>query len=205
MRSQRNEEKYLLYRKAYGNTINHFVENPSDINTLIIQRTIFYGIKTLITKPVSKDITKESIENKFKFITVINSLIGLLTPLEFMNLYPIEKDFKGHKWGMKDYFNTRDYINTLVVDEPIGDKVLEFLLEYTNQDIEVFNITSIICLSELRQLEGYPSIAEEWANDNEIKTHTLHIGSNGKEFLIDSTGKTIRTKKSKPRYLKLVK
>lgn len=207
MRNQRNEEKYNIYRKAYLKTLEQFTDitNIRD-KTMYIQKTIFYGVKSIVTKPEPKTITSEEIENNFQFISILKSIIGLLTPGDFMNIFPIEKEFKGHKWGMKDYFHTRDYINSLAAEEPIGEKALEFLWEYTNPDIESFNIHSMLCLSKLRQLEGYPSLAEEWADENGIKMHTMHTGSNGREFLIDKeTGKTMRLTKSKPRYLKLVK
>jgi len=54
--------------------------------------------------------------------------LGWLTPSEFMTISPIEKEYNGHKWGFKDYFYTRDYINTLDPSKPIGqEEALHFI------------------------------------------------------------------------------
>lgn len=206
MNRQNNDVKNYLYLKAWDRTLKEYTENLDIANKLIyIQRLIFYGVRTVITNPVREHTTREQAEWDFQFITIIKSLVGLLKPSEFMLLFPIKKDYDGHKWQTKDYFYTRDYINTLDPDEPIGEEVLMFLLEYTNKDIKIFNIKSMLSLSKLRQLDGHPSIAKEWADMNGIKTHTLHSGANGQEFYIDdTTGKTIKVKKKRPGHLRLI-
>ena len=60
-------------------------------------------------------------------------------------------------------------------------------------------------MSDLRRLEGYPSIASEWADMEGIKTMTLHEGVNGKDFFIDEQGKVIKINKNRPKHLKVVK
>lgn len=206
MRNQINEVKNYLYLKAWDRALKEYTENPDVANRIqYIQRLVFYGVKFVITSPGKEHTTREQAEQDFQFVSIIKSLVGLLRPVEFMQIFPIKKDFKGHKYEMKDYFYTRDYINTLDPNKPIGEEALMLLWEYTNKDIEIFNINSMLALSKLRQLDGYPSIANEWADMNEIKTHTLHTGVNGKEFFINDKGKTLRVTKKRPRYLKVVK
>lgn len=205
MKSQKNDVKNYLYLKAWDRILKEYTENPDIVNRILyIQKLIFYGVKFVITNPNREHTTREQAERDFQLISIIKSLVGLLTPGQFMNVFPIGKDFKGHKYEMKDYFYTRDYINTLDPNKPIGDEALMFLWEYTNIDIEIFNIKSVRTLSKLRQLDGYHSLGQEFADMTGIKTQTLHTGANGQEFFIDDKGKTVRVTKKRPRYLRLV-
>jgi hypothetical protein len=58
-------------------------------------------------------------------VQVILSSIGSLKPAELVNIFPIEKTYDGDRWGVKDYFYTRDYLNTLDPDKPIGENALD--------------------------------------------------------------------------------
>lgn len=195
-------DRYAIYLNAFTNTLQRYAENPEKYT----KQAIFYGVRVIISKPKQYNKTADDFLSDFQLIGVIEDLMSRLTPGEFMNLFPIEKDFNGHKWGMKDYFYTREYINTLEHEKPIGGKITEFLMEYSNKEIEEFIVKSILCLSRIRQLEGKPSLAEEWAADMGIKTYTMHTDSQGKQYLYDKeTGKTNPLKKPKPKYLKVVK
>ena len=205
--------KNHLYTQAWCRTVKQnpdldiACKNNSDkASQLILKRIIYYGVKAVNTKQGSDLVTREVADTDFQFISIIKDLMALLTPIEFIRIFPIDKDFRGNKWGWKDYFYTRDYINGLEQGKPIGGEILNFLWEYQNTDITEFNICSMEALSNLRKLDGLPSLAEEFADEMGLKTYTVHTDSKGREFLIDKdAGKTMRVKKSKPRYLKLVK
>ncbi|MDU5081990.1 hypothetical protein [uncultured Tissierella sp.] len=203
-----NEVKNYLYLKAWDRVLKEYTQNPDMVNRRkCIQKLVFYGVKYVVTNSVREDTTREQAELDFQLISIIKSLVGLLEPSEFVEMFPITKDYDGDKYQTKDYFYTRDYINTLDPNVPIGEKEdpLMFLWEYTNKDIENFNIKSMLALSKLRQFDGYPSIGQEFADIMGIKTQELHTGSNGQEFFINDKGKTVRMTKRRPRYLKVVK
>ena len=205
--------KNHLYTQAWCRTVKRspnldstWKDNTDMEARLSLKRIIFYGVKAVNTTPEPEHITREAAETNFQYISIIKDLMALLAPIEFMRIFPIDKDFRGNKWGWKDYFYTRDYINGLEQSNPIGKEILNFLWEYQNKDITEFNICSMEALSNLLKLDGLPSLAEEFAYEMGLKTYTMHTDSRGREFLIDKdTGKAIRTKKRKPRYLKLVK
>lgn len=121
MRTQKNPEKHYLYLKAFQNTAKAYSENQQQDPSPFIKKLIVYGIKAVNTKPEPKTLTHEEAISDFQFATVILDLIGTLTPGEFMNLFPIEKEYKGHRWQMKDYFYTMDYIKGLDPLKPIGE------------------------------------------------------------------------------------
>lgn len=194
--------RYSLYLNAFIRVIEQYEKSQEKH----IKQAVFYGVKVINLKPKEYSKTANDYLNDFQLIGAIKSLIAKLTPGEFINLFPIEKTFDGQKWGVKDFFYTKEYISSLEQEKPIGDKIDRFLMEYTNKDIEVFMVKSMICLSKMRQLQGQPSIAKEWADSVGLKTYTMHTDSKGKKFVFDSeTGKTNRIRKPLPKYLKVVK
>lgn len=191
--------KYDLYLNAYIRTIDNF-DPYEDNSTNTIKKLVFYGVRAIINKPKSPYLIKEEIEEDFKFISTIKTLMGALTPNEFITVFPIAKEYNGHKWGFKDYFYTRDYISKLNQDEPIGvDKeVLEFLFEYHNWEISMFVVTSMGCISDLNRLEGKPTFMDDFAEIMDVDTYTVYKDDKGNDFIIDD-GKTVKLEKPKPR------
>ena len=91
-------------------------------NKELIKKTVFNGVKMIITGQGEKLKNYDDTELQFQLISHIKSLIGCLTPGEFMQLFPIKKDFDGHKWQSKDYFYSRDYIEKLDPNIPIDEQ-----------------------------------------------------------------------------------
>lgn len=61
---------------------------------------------------------------------VHNMMVGVKIQ-DFLNIYPIKKTFDGDKYGEKDYYSSKQYIDTLlsVTDTFTEDNVAEFLME----------------------------------------------------------------------------
>ena len=202
-----NDYMYNLYLDSFIRTIKEFAEDPENKNsTDHVKRAILYGVKAINIKPKSDYLIREHIETEFNFINAITKLMGTLTPGEFMQVFPIEKDYKGHKYGAKDYFYTRDYINTLDPDKPIGpdDEILHFLWEYTNWEITEFVVASMECISNWNRLNGEPTLVDEIAGELGLELFTVHTDNLGNDFIIQD-GKTIKLGKPRPKHLKLVK
>src|SRR5699024_950574 len=142
-----NQGKYPLYLRAYIRTLQKRIqeqgEGKEDKNTLV--KVVFYGIKTAVLMPKSTNYDESYAE--FQSISALKDIIAKLTPNEFMNMFPVEKDFKGYKYGIKDYYSSMKYVNTLELNKPIGDNVLMFLGEYMNKDIHELFVRSVISLS----------------------------------------------------------
>lgn len=171
-----------------------------------IKKTAFYLVRYINTKPKLDYVTIEEVTSDLVFQHLVLSAIAQMTPKEFMNYFPIKKFYKGHKYGVKDYYTTKKMLSKFYMDEPIGDdKVIDFLWNYVNDDIENFIVNHMLTISQLRRFEGEPSLAEEIAKELGLKTYRLYQDSKGKKFLFDDeTGKTIRIKE-RPKHLKLIK
>jgi hypothetical protein len=200
--------KYDLYMNAYMRTINNF--SPyKDNGTDTIKKAVFYGVKAINVKPRKEYLIEKEIVNEFNFISGVKALMSVLTPNEFMRVFPIEKEYKGHKWGMKDYFYTRDYINTLDPNKPIGpdDEILHFLWEYHNWEITEFVVASMECISNYNYLHGKPTFMDDFAEIMDVDTYTVYKDDKGNNFIVDD-GKTVKLEKPKPRrprHLKVIK
>lgn len=192
---------YDLYLKAFIKVMQSRIVDELDKE--LIKKSVFYGAK--VVKGMPKATTYENAVGNFQFASAIKEFMGMLTPNEFVNIFPIEKDFKGHKYEMKDYFYTRDYINTLDQNEPIGEGITKFLWEYQNWDVTFFSIELMSLMSDIRRFEGKSSIAEEWAADNGIETFKRYQDNEGNEFLVNKQGKTQKLVKPRKKHLKLVK
>lgn len=189
--------EYDLYEGAYNRLLNRYQADTEMDARATVKKLLFLGIKKINAKPDKKHFTRQEIEFDFQEIELILACIGLLTPVEFMQIFPIDKDYKGHKWQSKDYFYTRDYIQKLPQNEAIGENVQHFLWEYMNTTISIFIVQLMESINNLRKLDGLPSLAEEWATKNSIKTYTSHTDQKGREFLID--GETSRSIRLKPK------
>lgn len=188
-----SNNKYLLYLNAFNRKItNDFQENVKDNH---FKQVIFYGVKLVNEIPKVKTYDDELAI--FQTISALKDLIKQLTPNEFMNMFPVEKDFKGYKYEMKDYYSSMEYVNTLDLNKPIGDNTLMLLGEYMNRDIHRFFVKSVISLSNLRQYEGHLSLMEEFiAADGHDTPNTFKNTKgeamyvrNGKPTLVEKTNK----------------
>ncbi|AZO96185.1 phage infection protein [Halocella sp. SP3-1] len=198
--------KYELYLNAYNKTLEGFDRDKCKDEDIIsiTKKLVLYGVKAINNKIKKEYNLPGELERRFEFIDITKDLMGTLTPKEFMNVFPIEKDYDGHKYGAKDYFYTRDYIQTLEQGEPIGEEILNFLWEYQNDEILEFSVEMMSCVSDLRRMRGKPSIMEEFAAKNGIKMYSMQTDDNGNEYLLDpETGKTARLQKK--RHLHIVK
>ncbi|EHD4919980.1 hypothetical protein JQ662_000222 [Listeria monocytogenes] len=114
------------------------------------KRYVFHAIKFigLLKKGTSKSRKLPNVlEDEYDFIIQVikevKEMISRMTPREFMNLFPIEKDFKGHKYETKDYFYTKDMIASIGENNLIGSSVDEFLWDYVNWEIRFYLLASM--------------------------------------------------------------
>ncbi|ACH42260.1 hypothetical protein ACS47_13265 [Bacillus cereus] len=166
-----------------------------------IRKIVYYGIKFVNQL---KDINSyEGLIAKFQLISWIKEVIGELTPREFMTIFPISKEYKGKKFGIKDYYSTMEAINEIGIDTKIGESVSEFLFNYHDwNDIFEFCVTSFTTMSEIKRKETGKGLTEEVFPD--LKTYTMCETGNKKILIDNETGQTSVVKQPRPRYLKII-
>ncbi|MED0665677.1 hypothetical protein P4T04_05015 [Bacillus badius] len=197
MRTKR-QDKYPLYLNAFINAVKGYKDSAEQDAT----KVILYGVKLINSKPEVEGYNETL--SDFHLASAIKEMMGELTPAQFMKIFPIEKDFKGHKWEMKDYFYTMDYIKTMDANKPIGESILEFLWEYTNWDITNFNVQVMCYLSALRRHEGHLNMMEEFMASQGMDTPNTFKNNKGQALYVRN-GKPVKIEQSKPVHLKLIK
>ncbi|HBX47658.1 MAG TPA: hypothetical protein DEF85_02060 [Clostridiaceae bacterium] len=182
---------YNIYVNAFDREMNKnkddFPEKPDNINKLIT-----YGIRIINLEP-EQEVTLDKLEAKFGLMEMINYFIGQLKPQELMSLYPIEKTYDGDKHEMKDYFYTKKFMDSLPQNKPINpDSILEVLWEYMNTELRIYTVNYTSTMDKLAMANGEKGAMEQFLDDTGIGTYTMHEDSNGKKYIVDSTGKTRR-------------
>lgn len=190
-----------LYADAIIRTLERLKAAPEDKQENL--RAIFYGVK-LIGVTDNRHLSAEGAYNRFWMIESIKARMNSITPRELMQLFPVKKEYKGHKWGSKDYFYTMDVLRQHGLDKPLGGAVDDLLWNYMNSDIGEFVVASIGAMDELRRHSGEQSLIEEFAEKNGMKlpTYTMSKDRKGRRWLTDNeTGERQRVKVKRPKYL----
>ena len=143
-------------------------------------------------------------------------LLAQLSPEEIAVHFPPTKDFDGHKYEMKDYFSSKYAIEHAGGSKVLGDEdaALNFVYEYQNKDLDRFAITGILLVDAIRDLQGQPSVMEEFIKDQkERESHIPKLyhtckGSDGTELFFDEKGNYLgkaEKKKRRPSWIKLAR
>ncbi|PEH48931.1 hypothetical protein [Enterococcus faecium] len=156
--------KRNLWHRALEKALNRLDDDRTTKTK--IKQIVFYGVKCYGRWNDSKGI---ELKSKMGEIFQIIELIEALTPREFMQIFPLAKDYDGQRWETKDYFYTMDYLEMLGMDEPIGENVFEFLMEYWNTDVMLFTLKATSGLSAVYEEQTGIGIFEEFLRNQGIE------------------------------------
>ncbi|HDR5665656.1 hypothetical protein [Bacillus anthracis] len=197
-----------IYLGAFMNAVNELKKQDEETRSLskdTYKKAIFYGVR-YISRSKNDISNYDYLMNRFLLISYLENLMKVLTPRDFINIFPIDKNYDGARYEMKDYFFTMNEIKKIGMDTPIGEKIMEFLWDYQNfKDITLFNLASVSILNKLQKMQGKKTLTEEFAERLGIDTYTKHKEKGGKEYITnDRTGEIQEVKKTRPRHLKPV-
>lgn len=141
-------DAWVRMQKRLGKKIN-----PHKMDKEELIKYIYLGVKALMVKYRSrpKYLDPEYIQNEYSMISSIVEGIGLLTPKEIVQIFPVSKEYDGSRYDTKDYFYTMDTLKKYKPDEPIGNQqeAINLLWEYVNHDISFFMVMRMRCISDL--------------------------------------------------------
>lgn len=167
-----------------------------------IKKLVFYGVKAINTKPKDEYLSLETIQSNIDFNNVILGAIGTLTPKELMNIFPLDKYYKGAKYQNKDYFYSMNYIKDHGINETIKDP-MSFLWEYTNINISLLVINVLGAIDDLREAQGNQSMIGEFMEAQGVKPLSKYTDQQGRDFFINSKGQVMRARKKYPKIKKM--
>lgn len=209
--------KSELFRKAYVRKLEELLENEEKQVAANIMSIIFLGVRAFSSsrrKSEKHDIDYMMV--RFRGMEALKGLMSLLTPRQFMNVFPITKKFDGAKYDSKDYFYTMEMIRDMDMDAPINDKINDFLWDYMNWDISLFQVELFGLSSDIMRAQGQPGLMERMSADFGMPIYTLdkkekkligpiQVEKVGEEYYFDDDeAKTVPYKKPLPDYLKVV-
>ena len=209
---QRKPSKTELFRRAFERKVNSLDAKTSTVSE--IMSLVLLGVKAYSRKDPDNRNNYDYLLAKFNLMNLIQQDMANLTPRQFMNIFPARKVYDGARYECKDYFSTMEMVNSLNQDEPIGDKIEDFLWDYMNLDTQMFTVEMLSLTSDIMRAEGKPGIFEQWSadfgiplyySDKEDKhlTGPIQVKKVGHEYYYDdSEAKTV--KKARPKYLKPV-
>ena len=118
MRSKVNQNKsrHEIYKKNFHRLlqqINSKQFSSSNEVKSTFKKAVFYGVNTTTTYPDDEYLTLDDLKKRFTEIEHVKALIENLTPSELMQVFPVDKYYRGHKFQSKDYFFTMNCINKL--------------------------------------------------------------------------------------------
>lgn len=156
--------KRNLWHRAFKKALNRLDDDRTTKTK--VKQIVFYGVKCYGKWNDSEGV---ELKNKTGEIFQIITLIEALTPREFMQIFPLAKDYDGQRWETKDYFYTMDYSEILGMDVPIGENVFEFLMEYWNADVMLFATKALSALSAIHEEQSSIGIFEEFLRDHGVE------------------------------------
>lgn len=153
-------ETYLRYSNASDKAILKYDINPTRDN---LKKFCFLGTKCVISYQEPRDMTRLLAESLLGRFFILEEQLSLLTPKEFMQLFPITKVYDGRKLNLVDYFTVKEKVDKLNQDEPIKNQLTgawELITSYLNDDINKLLLVGIRLMSYLQMFDGKKSIAE---------------------------------------------
>ena len=137
-------------------------------------------------------------EEKFAYISCLKNCLKKLTYREFINLFPIAKEYDGAKWEMKDYYSTMEYLDGKSLDDYIKEP-LDLIFEYYNWDIIIFGVEVMSATSEMNKIQTGIDITEAFMFPDQYPTDSkgnlIGVTSDGKVHKVASS------RKSKPKLI----
>lgn len=183
----------------------------SGVKLFDVWNKMYHGIRHF------KDGSMEAMKELCVVHDAIILLLAQLSPEEIAVHFPPTKDFDGHKYEVKDYFSSKYAIEHAGGSKVLGDEdaALNFVYEYQNKDLDRFAVTGILLVDAIRDLQGRPSVMEEFIKDQKERGYPIpklyHTckGSDGAELVFDEKGdyigKAEKKKKRRPSWIKLAR
>lgn len=179
-----NEE--LLFKQLVAASDSYKV-SPNHEN---YKKFVYWGIRYL------PHCETDNAEEKFAYISIVKDCLKKITYGEFVQMFPIDKEYDGAKLEMKDYYSTMKYLDGKFVDSYI-EEPLELIFEYNNWYIIEFGVAVMSVTSEMHKIQTGIGITEAFMFPDQYpsdsKGNLIGITSDGKVHKVASP------RKSKPK------
>lgn len=108
-----------------------------------------------------------SLKNRQLYMDMTCHMIEQLTPREFSQIFPIAKEFKNQRFGVRDYFETVEFIGKIGWDKKIPD-AFEFMMNYWNMEVLNYVVKLMGIVNDSRQRQTGKSVMQEFIERNGV-------------------------------------
>lgn len=147
-------EKNTIYSDAYQRFIQK--NQPETIDKWPedkMKQYIFLGIKAYGVEYArrKKRPGVQGITSRYAELSAIMQSIGMMTPKQLQQMFPISKEYDGDKYQMKDYYYTLHALEKTGIDKPIGTEMeaAHLLWDYQNTEISFFLMAYMGCIEDM--------------------------------------------------------
>jgi len=195
-------ELLLIKRQRINIHIDAFIDAVANKKYI---KAVYHGIKaaqfiTVDTKPLQEVLV---------FYDTVLTCVGILTPRQLMQIFPIIKKYDGKRYGTKDYYTSMDAANKIGMDMIIGDskRTMDFLWDYDDDSTAEFSVNYLMAISRFLKQRGEQTPIEWFSKEYNVPIYYERTDeATGRKYLFEPTsGKTVRLKKTFPRYIKIAK
>jgi len=153
--------------------------------------------------PENLSLSRESLKYIWAAIDLAQKKMALLTPSEFMTVFPIEKQYDGDF----NYHTTMEELEKIGMNTPLGEHVKMLLFDYYNRHVMKFIRFKMRVVDQIRECRGEPPIMESFLAENGFYSKpAVRTDENGRKFVYDPVKQTAyRMRKTFPDYLSVIK
>jgi len=209
LRQAKKQKRRDAYFRGYSRNLDTAFkeyEETGELSNEYLKRIVFYGVKIFTILDIDT-LSTDQLNSAFESLDYIKFYIGELTPIEFIQMFPIDKVYDGDKTMTKDYFFTMEEIDKLNAHEKLRDQVdvFELFWDYQNTDIRLFLLSQLKLISRHYKNETGKELMEEFLREQGVDLYVETTNDKGKKILMnDQTGEEIKVLPKIPRHLKLV-
>lgn len=118
-----------------------------------MKQYIFLGIKAYGVEFArrKKRPSVQGITSRYAELSAIMQSIGMMTPKQLQQMFPISKTYDGDKYQMKDYYYTLHALEKVGMDKPVGTEMeaAHLLWDYQNTEISFFLMAYMGCIEDM--------------------------------------------------------
>lgn len=187
-RRKEEKRKFLLEKYKYLYE-KHLYGIDCDCDT---RKAVLFGIKYVNLVSLNKLDYKELL---LLHITIkdLKTSMSFLTYNDLLKLFPVAKEFDGHKFECKDYYTTAEYLSNKNLNDKIGlNNIDDLLWYYYNHELMNFSVKEMLIFDRMMRLNGDDGLLEGFLKHigAEDKVHSYSIRKDKKHMTDNVAGET---------------
>lgn len=147
------------------------------------KRIIFWGVRSL-GHGSEETYGASDAEERLFIYQFLTDLMDQITPRQLMSIFPINKEYDGDKYEMKDYFYTIKKCKNHGLDKPLENS-FNFLWDYYNRDTGAFIVNYLSTLSDVSRKMGGQGLMETYLAEIGQSTYSEKT-IKGKKVLVEN-------------------